>query len=133
MKHRYFHKDVAYLDKTIQKKSLAFFNTALQTMYSQNKFLQNGIRSIAPPTDITEQLSRGLAIRIEDGKNGLFVPTTIRKDYVILAPYLAVSNNRNRVYFSTEVFRTLLGERSITPFAKTKRGLSLGTLNYILF
>lgn len=133
MKHRYFHKDVAYLDKTIQKKSLAFFNTALQTMYLQNKFLQNGIQSIAPPTDITEQLSRGLPIRIEDGKNGLFVPTTILKDYVILAPYLAVSNDRNRVYFSTEEFRTLLGERSITPFAETKIGLSLGTFNDKLF
>ncbi|NNE77856.1 MAG: hypothetical protein HKN31_12380, partial [Pricia sp.] len=59
MKHRYFHKDVAYLDKSIQKKSLAFFNSALRTMYSQNKFLQNGIQSIAPPTDFTDQLSRG--------------------------------------------------------------------------
>ena len=133
MKHRYFHKDVVYLDKTIQKKSLAFFNTALQTTYSRNKFLQNGIQSIAPPTDITEQLSRGLPIRIEDGKNGIFVPTVIRKDYVILAPYLAVSNDRNRVYFSTEEFRSLLGERSITPFAETKIGLSLGTFNDKLF
>lgn len=133
MKHRYFHKDVVYLDKAIQKKSLAFFNTALQTTYSRNKFLQNGIQSIAPPTDITEQLSRGLPIRIEDGKNGLFVPTTIRKDYVILAPYLAVSNARNRVYFSAEEFRSLLGEKSISPFAETKIGLSLGTFNDKLF
>jgi hypothetical protein len=133
MKHRYFHKDVAYLDKTIQKKSLAFFNTALQTMYSRNKFIQNGIQNIAPPTDITEQLSRGLPIRIEDGKNGLFVPTTIRKDYVILAPYLSVSNDRNRVYFSAQEFRSLLGERSIAPFAETKIGLSLGTFNDKLF
>jgi len=133
MKHRYFHKDVAYLDKSIQKKSLAFFNTALQTMYSLNKFLQNGIQSIAPPTDITKQLSRGLPIRIEDGKNGIFVPTTIRKDYVILAPYLVVSNDRNRVYFSADEFRSLLGKKSITPFAKTKIGLSLGTFNDKLF
>ena len=133
MKHRYFHKDVVYLDKTIQKKSLAFFNTALQTMYLQNKFLQNGIQSIAPPTDITEQLSRGLPIRIEDGKNGLFVPTVIRKDYVILAPYLAVSNDRNRVYFSADEFHSLLGKKSITPFAETKIGFSLGTFNDKLF
>ncbi|MGC1515486.1 MAG: hypothetical protein WA810_07900, partial [Maribacter sp.] len=108
-------------------------NTALKTMYSRNKFLQNGIQSIAPPTDITEQLSRGLPIRIEDGKNGIFLPTTIRKDYVILSPYLAVSNDRNRVYFSTEEFRSLLGEKSITPFAETKIGLSLGTFNDKLF
>ncbi|NNE77173.1 MAG: hypothetical protein HKN31_08880, partial [Pricia sp.] len=55
------------------------------------------------------------------------------KDYVILAPYLAVSNDRNRVYFSAEEFRSLLGERSIAPFAETKMGLSLGTFNDKLF
>lgn len=133
MKHRYFHKDVAYLDKSIQKKSLAFFNTALQTMYLQNKFLQNGIQNIEPPTDITEQLSHGLPVRIKDGVNGLLVPTTIRKDYVILVPYLAVSNDRNRVYFSAEEFRSLLGQKSISAFAETKIGFSLGTSNDKLY
>jgi hypothetical protein len=133
MKHRYFHKDVAYLDTAIQEKSLEFFNAALQTMYSRNKFLQNGIQKIAPPTYSMEQLSHGLPLRIEDGKNGLFVPTTIQKDYVILVPYLAVSNDENRVYFSAEEFRSLLGEKSVIPFAETKMGLSLGTFNDKLF
>lgn len=133
MKHRYFHKDVSYLDTAIQEKSLEFFNAALQTMYSRNKFLQNGIREIAPPKDSIEQLSHGLPIRIEEGKNGLFVPTAIQQDYVILVPYLAVSNDQNRVYFSAEEFRSLLGEKSIAPFAETKMGLSLGTFNDKLF
>lgn len=133
MKHRYFHKDVAYLDTAIQKNSLEFFNAALQTMYSGNKFFKNGIQQIAPPTDSLEQLSHGLPIRLEEGINGLYVPTAIQKDYVILVPYLTVSNNRNRVYFSAEEFRSLLGEKSIAAFAETKMGLSLGTFNDKLF
>src|SRR6056297_33484 len=133
MKHRYFHKDVVYLDTVIQKKLLEFFNAALQTMYSQNKFFQNAIQQITPPTDSLEQLSQGMPLRIEDGNNGLFVPTTIHKDYVILVPYLSVSDDQNRVYFSTEEFRSLLAEKSITPFAETKIGLSLGMFNDKLF
>ncbi|QLG46596.1 hypothetical protein [Costertonia aggregata] len=133
MKHRYFHKDVSYLDTAIQEKLLGFFNAALQAMYSRNKFLQNGIQKIAPPTDSIEQLCHGLPLRIEEGKNELFVPTTIHKDYVILVPYLAVSNDQNRVYFSAEEFRSLLGERFIAAFAETKMGLSLGTFNDKLF
>ncbi len=133
MKHRFFHKDVAYLDTLSQKKALEFFNAALQTMYARNKFIQHGIQNIEPPSDFTEQLSHGFPIRIKDGLNGLFVPTTIRKDYVILAPYLAVSNDRNRVYFSAEEFRSLLREKSIAPFAETKMGLSLGTFNDKIF
>ncbi|TLP81833.1 hypothetical protein [Maribacter sp. ACAM166] len=133
MKHRYFDKDVSYLDIANQNKSLQFFNAALKAMYSHNKFLQNGIQNIEPPTDIAEQLSHGLPIRIKNGENGLFVPTTLRKDYVILVPYLAVSNDQNRVHFSAEEFRSLLGGKSISPFAETKLGFSLGTFKDILY
>ncbi len=133
IEHRYFHQDVSYLDQDIQQKTLAFFNTALQTLYLGNKCFQNGVQEITPPIDGIKQLSLGLPIQMADGPKGLYVPIAIQKDYVTLVPYLAVGNDQNRVYLSAEAFRSLLGEKSIVPFAETKMGLSLGTFDDRLF
>jgi len=126
MKHRYFERDVEHLDSGIQKKLCRLFNGTLQNVHSQNRYLQNGIQSITLPLGKLSKLSNELPIQLKQGPEGLFVPVTIGKNFVVLTPYLKVANEKNRLYLSVQEFRSLLEQKSISFLAETKYGVSLG-------
>lgn len=126
MKHRYFERDVEHLDSGIQKKLRLLFNGTLQNVHSQNRYLQNGIQPIMLPLGKLSKLSNELPIQIKQGPEGLFVPVTIGKNFVVLTPYLKVANEKNRLYLSAMEFRSLLEQKSISVLAETRYGVSLG-------
>ena len=126
MKHRYFERDVEHLDSGIQKKLRGIFNDTLQNIHSYNRYLQNGIQPIAVPLADLTNLSNELPVQIEQGPEGLFVPVTIGKNFVVLTPYLKVANGKNRLYLSALEFRSLLEKKSISVLGETKYGVSLG-------
>jgi|TARA_R110000751_G_scaffold74142_1_gene150123 hypothetical protein len=126
MKHRYFERDVEHLDSGIQKKLRRLFNGALQNIHSHNRYLKNGIQPIMLPVGKLPKLSNRLPIQFKQGPEGLFVPVTIGKNFVVLTPYLKVANEKNRLYLSVQEFRSLLEQKSISVLAETRYGVSLG-------
>lgn len=127
LKNRFFERDVKHMETPTQLKLRHTFNTIMQAIYAHNPHLKRGIQEITPQGSGSLDLSNVRPIQLKAGAQGLYVPSHIGKNYVVLVPYLEAVDKGNRQYLSISGFRTLLNEKAITPFSETKYGVDLGT------
>lgn len=133
LKNRFFERDVQLLGASTQAELKHIFNTVLQNIYKNNTHLRQGIQHVSPQIDGKLDISNVRPIQLKEGVKGLYVPSHIGKNYVVLAPYLEAVDKGNREYLSVSEFRTLLHGKAITPFSQTKYGVDLGICGNELF
>lgn len=126
MKNRFFNSDIGHLKPNDQNRLRETFNTVLRLLYKHNPHLRRGIQNISPLQNDLSQISNLRPIQLERGTDGLYVPSNIGKNYVVLLPYLEASSQDNIKYLSLSEFATLLNGKAITPFSETKYGVDLG-------
>ncbi|MEM9647142.1 MAG: hypothetical protein AAF969_01585 [Bacteroidota bacterium] len=126
LKNRFFDKDMAHLQADEKIRLRQKFNTFMELLYKHNPHLGRGVQHIPPQQNDLSQISNVRPIQLEKGIKGLYVPSNIGKNYVVLTPYLEAIDQNNVKYLSLSEFRTLINEKAITPFSETKYGADLG-------